>query len=244
MSTPTPAAAPARAARTSGRRRSTPDPIGTGPRSAHAGRDRRSPVRPARPVRCQHRAEVVRCNACVRAGRRRRKAHGGPGHARRRASPAAAAGPARGPGRPSVCEALTPWRAEISDADQQHAAADDRADHAGAGQGEPGPALRRRRAGQRDRPRARSSRPGVPESTTARRSPPASSARWRRSATRTAGRRDTIDGLDTGRPTAFYDGVGPRSRRSTRSTTPARWTPAGSTRRSCKQAFDEVPECR
>ena len=141
---------------------------------------------------------AVRCTACVRRALLRRRA----------VAALAACGGGRRPASLGGV-GLRGARAVAGrdrHADQQHPAADDRADHARAGQGEPGAPVRRRRVGQRDRPRrvARGRRAGRRRRRGGGRR--ASWPRWRRCATRTARRAARSRSCDTAAE-AFYDGV-------------------------------------
>ncbi len=140
-----------------------------------------------------------------------------------------------------------PWRAEINKLDQQHPPADDRADHPGAGEGEPGAALRRRGADASETARRRIDHAGIRETEPRRRDLDAASRRpWARSRDALRPRPGHHRRARTpARPPPSTTGCArPRWRPSTRSTTRARWTPGGSTPTELKQAFDEVPECR
>ncbi len=140
-------------------------------------------------------------------------------------------GPAPQAWAADVCEALEPLAGPRSTASPGHPAADDRADHPGAGQGESGPAARRGRAGQRGRPGAGRAGRGARRGRRRARSPNgfvgSLAARPRR--LRQGQARRSRAWTPTRRSTT---GSARRSRRSTRSTTPARWTPASSTHRS------------
>ncbi|MEV4479712.1 hypothetical protein AB0K04_24560 [Micromonospora coxensis] len=143
----------------------------------------------------------------------------------------------------SVCEALTPWRAEISkltsSANQQMTAqttpaqAKENLVRLFAGAEEASETARRRVADA-----------GVPETEHGEEISRGFRATLEKVRDAYGRARDTIDGLGTGEATAFYDGVKAAVDTLTKEYDASALDTSKLNSEELKQAFDEVPECR